>query len=910
MPCLSLSCRRAGGALLLAGCSLFALSTPAAAQSVASDDIVVTGQAPPGAVIGDIPAQNQLGRADIDAYGVGTVSELLDEIASQTSSNQGRSDDGPVVLVNGKRISGVNEVSDLPTEAILRLDILPEEVALKYGYDAQRKVVNIILHRRFRSQVANAGGGIATAGQGENLAGDVGYTRIRDNDRVSVTARAKSSASLLESERDVIVDPEAAGDPTGRVGDDRAYRTLSPATRSYMLNATVAHQLSETANLSWNGRADYKTSKALNGLPTGSLTDGDETVDRILSLDPLHQDTRALTLSSGVSLNVDLSKTWRMSMIGSYSHSDTRTDSDRGYDLDDVQAALDAGDVAADGVLPASLLGAMGTQKARALQDTGSASLLVNGKLFKLPAGNVGMNLRLSGDTSSLRSSSTLDGVMSQRTASRTNGGAQISFDLPIASRRNGFLPVLGTLTANMNASVTQVSDYGTLGTLGYGLSWTPRTGITIIAAVNNDRTAPTLDQRNSPTITTSNVRVYDYVRGESVTVTQVSGGNPALTADNRHQFKLGATVKPLTKVNLTLSANYVSSETRDAIISLTGVSSALEGAFPDRYSRDEDGMLTRIDTRSVNVAREEVKQLRWGLNFTQILRKPKRPEPPAGFVPPWRRTAAQGDEAQMAAPKAEGGNGPPEEGAPGGGPDAEQDAILVDGHRPDDATPMGPPGGFGGPDGFGPPPGPPPDGMGPPDGPPPGGGPGGPGSPGGPGGRGGFGPPGGGPFGGGSDNGARLQLSLYHSIMLRDAVLLSEGGPWVDLLNGGTLGGSPQPRHKVQLSSGVIDNGVGIRLDGNWQSASHVTGDQTASGGDLRFGQLVTFDLRLFANMANRFRGQEWARGMRVSFTVGNLLNRRQSVTDGTGATPVAYQPAYLDPEGRTLMLSVRKIF
>ncbi|MFD2430927.1 hypothetical protein ACFSUK_28420 [Sphingobium scionense] len=238
------------------------------------------------------------------------------------------------------------------------------------------------------------------------------------------------------------------------------------------------------------------------------------------------------------------------------------------------------------------------------------------------------MNLRLSGDTSSLRSSSTLDGVMSQRTASRTNGGAQISFDLPIASRRNGFLPVLGTLTANMNASVTQVSDYGTLGTLGYGLSWTPRTGITIIAAVNNDRTAPTLDQRNSPTITTSNVRVYDYVRGQSVTVTQVSGGNPALTADNRHQFKLGATVKPLTKVNLTLSANYVSSETRDAIISLTGVSSALESAFPDRYSRDEEGMLTRIDTRSVNVAREEVKQLRWGLNFTEILRKPKRPEP------------------------------------------------------------------------------------------------------------------------------------------------------------------------------------------------------------------------------------------------------------------------------------------
>jgi hypothetical protein len=905
---------RAGGTLLLVGCSLPALSTAALAQAAATDEIVVTGQAVPGAVIGDIPAENQLNRADIDAYGVDSVSELLDEIAAQTSSNQGRSDDGPVVLVNGKRISGVNEVNDLPTEAVLRLDILPEEVALKYGYDAQRKVVNIILRRRFRSQLAKAGGGLATQGQGENLTAAIGYTRIHDNDRINLTARAKTSASLLESERDVIVDPDAARDPTGRVSDDRAYRTLSPSTRTYTLNATVARQLSERANLSWNGRLDYESSAARNGLPSDSLTAADgTTVNRILSLDPLRQDSRTLSLNSGVSLNVDLSKLWRLSLVGNYSHSDTRTDSDRGYDLDAVQAAIDCGDGDASGTLPAYVLGRIRTQRARALQDTGSASLLLNGKLFKLPAGNVGMSMRLSGDTSSLRSSTSLDGLLSERTTSRTNGGAQISFDLPIASPRNHVLSALGTLTANVNASVMQVSDYGTLGTLGYGLSWTPRTGITIIAAINNDRTAPTLEQRNSPSITTSNVRIYDYVRGQSATVTQVSGGNPTLRADDRRQFKLGATVKPFAKINLTLSANYADSVTRDAIISLSGVSSALEAAFPDRYTRDADGALMRIDTRSVNVAREEVKQLRWGFNFTQILRKPKRPEPPAGMVPPWRRMAQADTPVQDGVPsgdKSEPGAAAPDAserpgGTAEGGPDAGEDGadILVNGHKQDDAVPMGAPGGFDGPDGFGPPPGGPlPDGGPPPGGAPPGGGPGGPG---------GFGPPpGGGPFGGGSDNGARLQLSLYHSLMLRDAVLLTQGGPWVDLLNGGTLGGSPQPRHKVQLSSGLIDNGVGVRLDGNWQSASHVTGDQATSGGDLRFGQLVTFNLRLFANLSNRLPGKDWARGMRVSLDVGNLLNQRQKVTDATGATPIAYQPAYLDPEGRTLMLSVRKIF
>lgn len=104
-------------------------SAPAADDS-SSEDIVVTGQALPGAVIGDIPPESQLSPRDIRAYGVGTVAELLDELALQTSSGQGRGDEGPVVLVNGRRISGIGEVRDLPAESILRLDILPEEVAL------------------------------------------------------------------------------------------------------------------------------------------------------------------------------------------------------------------------------------------------------------------------------------------------------------------------------------------------------------------------------------------------------------------------------------------------------------------------------------------------------------------------------------------------------------------------------------------------------------------------------------------------------------------------------------------------------------------------------------------------------------------------------------------------------------
>mgnify|MGYP004521422917 CR=1 FL=1 len=131
-------------------------------------DIIVRGQRNlPGAVIGDIPPEVQLGPADIRSYGVSSVSELLNELAPQTRS--GRGSGAPVVLLNGRRISGFQEIRDLPTEAIARVDILPEEVALKYGYRADQRVVNFVLRRRFRAATVELADSIPTQG-GRNVA--------------------------------------------------------------------------------------------------------------------------------------------------------------------------------------------------------------------------------------------------------------------------------------------------------------------------------------------------------------------------------------------------------------------------------------------------------------------------------------------------------------------------------------------------------------------------------------------------------------------------------------------------------------------------------------------------------------------------------------------------------------------
>ena len=134
-----------------------AAAPPAAQKPVTPEDldteveaVTITASGKPyGAVLGDIPPEETFSAADVRSFGVSSMEDLLTELAPQTTSGLGGD---PVTLLNGRRISGQGEIRDIPTEAIQRVEILPEEVALKYGYSADQKVVNIVLRQRFRAQ--------------------------------------------------------------------------------------------------------------------------------------------------------------------------------------------------------------------------------------------------------------------------------------------------------------------------------------------------------------------------------------------------------------------------------------------------------------------------------------------------------------------------------------------------------------------------------------------------------------------------------------------------------------------------------------------------------------------------------------------------------------------------------------
>jgi hypothetical protein len=342
--------------------------------------------------------------------------------------------------------------------------------------------------------------------------------------------------------------------------------------------------------------------------------------------------------------------------------------------------------------------------------------------------------------------------------------------------------------------------------------------------------------------------------------VTRIDGGNPALVADNRRVWKLGANVRPFKKPDLDLSANYTSSRIVNAISGFPAATAEIEAAFPDRFQRDAQGRLILVDTRPVNFARQERSELRWGFNLSL----PVGPQPQPGQGRGRFGRGGQGGQGAAGAP-----------GAPGAG-----QARPADGPSPGAGGTRGPRGG----QGFG-------------------------------GGRGGFGGGRGG-FGGGGPGGGRLQLALYHTWHFTDSVLIRPGVPELDFLEGsaGSSRGG-RPRHELELQSGLFKNGLGARLTANWQSSTFVRGGPVAGGGtgeDLFFDDFATVNLRLFADLGlQKFaRERPFLRGMRVSLSIDNLLNARQQVRNSAGTVPLSYQPGYLDPLGRSVRLSVRKLF
>jgi uncharacterized membrane protein YgcG len=820
-----------------------AQSDTTAAQSADEDygdeePIVVQGARARGSVVGDIPPVNVLDSRDVRATGATNINDLLDALAPQIGSSQGRGGEQPLILLNGQRVSSFRELRDIPTEAIERVEILPEEVALKYGSRADQKVVNIVLRQRFYSTTAQVGAGTSTEGGHTNELADLTRFIVEKNGRTTLNLHAEGNSLLRESQRDILISQQPPDGAT--TSDELAARSLLPSKRDVRASGTFNREILGDVSATLNTEVEHIDGLALIGL-------GDTL------LEALQRNTSTDTAHAGLTMN-GVKSNWRWTLT---SNGDLERDF-TGTDRDVLNAPRD---------------------RAAEMTESGDVKATANGNLFSLPAGNVTTTLTLGGTTTHLSSDRRLADVTSSHSLGRTTGEAAMNLDVPI-SRRNHDFSALGNLSLNGNAEIDQLSDFGTLTVFGAGANWSPVDRLNLLASWTREEGPPTVNQLGDPVLETPDTRVFDFTTGQTVLVTTITGGNPDLQSDLRHVLKLSANWQPLENTDLRLRAEYVH-QTIDRPIQNVTVTPTIEQAFPDRFVRDASGQLVSVDLRPVNFESSEDDTLRIGFDFSHPL-KSHRPSQsvidqiraqfrsqfggrggPGGQA--GRDTPTPGNPTPSAAPSPNGA-------APGATSPQGGAAQATDSQQGGNGSQSGRPGGGGFRGGGG-------------------------------GGR------GGGFFGGG--NRGRITFSLTDNITFVNRAIIAPGLPAVDFLHGdavGQLGGTP--RHSVQAQAGYFNNGLGARLTANWRSGTTV---DTLTGDRLRFSPVATFDLRLFANPGDIPELEvkhPWLRGTQVQLQLANMFNSRPKVHDAAGNVPLNFQPDLLDPLGRTIMISFRKLF
>ena len=714
-----------------------------------------------------------LNEAEIASYGAASIADLLTALAPQTGSGRGRGSGSPVVLINGQRVASFRELRNFPSEAIRKVEVLPEEVALRFGYPPNQRVVNFILKDNFTSKTLEAefrqpwaGGSSTTKFEGSML-------RINGPNRLNLTATTSDTTPLAESERSIR--PTVPVVP-GQL-DPAPFRTLIADSRDLALNATWTKGLGSgglDGQLSLNAAVSRADSRSLSGLDPFD--------------EPLARANKTTSLQGGAGFNKRLGE-WQLSATvdGNHSDSETRIDRRDGSGFDTASARNDS--------------------------LTGLVTLI--GRPVRLPAGEASVTFKAGYAYSGLESDDTRSAA-GVTNLSRSDLSAGLNLGLPLTNRREGVLGGVGDVSLNFSAGLNRLSDFGTLKDWSAGISWAPTQTLGLQFSYLVNEAAPGLSDLAGPVTVTFNVPTYDFSRGETVLATISGGGNRALRRETQRDLKIAGNWQLPFLLNSNLLIEYFRNRSKDVTASFPLLTPAIEAAFPGRVTRDSSGRLVAIDRRPVTLAQQNGSRLRWGLNLSGTIGK----APPGGGITGGERLG----------------------GRSGGGGMGGMRGML-----------------------------------------------------GGPGGQG------------------RWNVSLYHTYRLSEQVLVAQGGPSLDLLNGDALSGGGVARHALELESGTFYKGMGVRLVGRYNAPTTVNGSGLPGSSDLRFSGLFGFDLRVFADLGQRevlTKLSPFFKGARLSFRIDNVFDARQKITDGSGAVPLSYQRDYVDPRGRVIEVELRKMF
>ncbi len=988
---------------------------PQTGTSSSQGEIVVSAERQRGRLDVEQAPLIELGEEDIAAQGVTSIEDLITQITAQSGSARGRGGGGrPVILINGIRVGSFREFRNYPPEALARVEVFPEETAQRFGFPPDRRVINLILKEDYRNAEVEFEFEGPSRGGYHQREQEFGFLQIADGARINVNLEASDVSLLTEDERDIIQTDgstsDVAGDP-----DQAQFRSLVANSRSLEAEVSWAKALVDSGvSLSANASYDRDDSRSLQGLNTIVLSDGTRSALRTFGEEnPLEQRVATDTFATSGSLTKPVNA-FRLTSTFDAGLTEQTTEIDQPLDPDALEALQDAalaGTLALDGDLPSNA--DAGFETARFSSRNASTLNTLRGPIVYLPGGELLATFDIGYDWTNIESADTRGDEPVDLTRGELSTG--VNLVVPITSRREGFADAIGSISLTGQIGLQHLSDFGTLGDYTLGVNWEPFENLDLSATYIQREVAPGLTALGNPQIEQLNVPVFDFVNGDTVLATIETGGNPDLLAETQRDWKFAANWELPFWENTRFTVEYIRNRSDDVTSAFPQVTPEIEAAFPDRITRDADGVLQRIDQRFVTFAETRAERLQFGLFtrgsfgegesvggregrgrggpprgrpqqdaepqeqrrggppsteqraafsefrtricaddgldvLTRLVAAEENGEDLSGTIP---RFDAQRFERLLARVRDENGDIDPERlaavrtricafdpaaldgGPPGGAPDgapergrpqgfaafreiacgedgaARLKALIaridagedvsdeLPGFDPNMADMMlsrmrGEDGSIsderlaglrerfcsaeGGEDGEQ---------------------------------RGG--PPSGGfnPLSRNSFSGFRYFVSLNHTIELENEILIAPGLDPLDQLDGEATSAFGFPRHTSRLEAGVFGSGIGMRLSGQYIGETRLDGSGLAGSSDLFFGDIATFDIRVFSEIGQLVgRNEGWLKNFRISLRADNVFDAQRRVVDEDGETPLNYQPFLIDPIGRFVGVDIRKLF
>jgi len=476
--------------------------------------IVVTGARIRGQLIVDQPPVAEYDSEDIAAFGGSSIADIIAAIEPATGSARGGRGSGrPVFLINGIRVSSFREFRSYPPESIAKIEVFAEEVAQRFGYSPDQRVVNIVLQESYSSVTAEVEAEAPARGGYWRNEQEVGYLSINDGARINLNLEVEDVSLLTEDERDLVTPSAIPG-----VADEAPFRSL--VSDSYGVEATANYAkafIDNGSSISLNLTGSREESLGLSGL---------RQVDGVL--EPIERRNRTDTLSTAASYTKPVGD-FQLTATFDGGRTKTRSEVDRsaaaGYDI------------------------------SRSTTWNATNLVTLRGIAVEIPAGEIATTFDVGYDWQRIESDDTRTAFDTQLTRGDLSGGVNIV--VPLTSRRTGFLDAIGDISVSGQAGVNHLSDFGTLQDWSLGVNWSPFENLNLQATRIWREVAPGLSALGSPRIDEANVSVFDFATGQDVLATVITGGNPDLREETSDTWTAGVVLQPSFLPRLTATVDY-----------------------------------------------------------------------------------------------------------------------------------------------------------------------------------------------------------------------------------------------------------------------------------------------------------------------------------------------------------------